>query len=112
MVCYRTSQSTLLLGAVLHTANAIVLPEPTVAFSNAQIPAPIVTPAAIRFDGHHSYIDKRDILDDIKSGVDGIAQSWASVLGTDLPSFFTEGTSATPLACSKLSSIKPVTNRL
>jgi hypothetical protein len=50
-----------------------------------------VTPAAIRFDGRHSYVQKRDIIDDIKSGVENYANSIGSVLGTDLPSFFTEG---------------------
>jgi hypothetical protein len=36
-------------------------------------------------------VQKRDIIDDIKSGVENYANSIGSVLGTDLPSFFTEG---------------------
>lgn len=55
--------------------------------------APIVTPAILRFDGKHSYVE-RDILDDIKSGVAGVEASFKSVFGTALPSFFTEGTTS------------------
>lgn len=69
----------------------MAVPEATAVPARVEMRDPVVTPAAIRFDSRHSYLHRRDILDDIKSGVDGIAQSWASVLGTDLPSFFTEG---------------------
>lgn len=86
-----TWQRVVLLGASLGLASAIAVPEPTAVPARVEMRAPIVTPAAIRFDSRHSYLQKRNIIDDIKSGVDGIAQSWASVLGTDLPSFFTEG---------------------
>jgi hypothetical protein len=87
------SQRALLLAAVLGLTHAIALPEPTAAPARVEARAPIITPAAIRFDSRHSYLQQRDIFDQIKSGVDGIAHSWASVLGTDLPSFFTDGTS-------------------
>jgi hypothetical protein len=87
MVNQRTS---LLLGA-LGLASAVAVPEPTKVPAKVEVRAPVVTPAAIRFDGQHSYLQKKNIIDDIKSGVDGVAASWGSVLGTDLPSFFTEG---------------------
>lgn len=86
-----SSQRWLLLSATLGLASAVAIPEPTAVPAKVEVRAPIVTPAAIRFDGHHSYLQKKDIINDIKSGVQGIAQSWGSVLGTDLPSFFTEG---------------------
>ncbi|KAH7350311.1 hypothetical protein BKA66DRAFT_291216 [Pyrenochaeta sp. MPI-SDFR-AT-0127] len=91
MAFQRFSQHALLLSTTLAFAHAIALPEATPVPAKVQVRAPVVTPAAIRFDGQHSYVQRRDILDQIKSGVDGIAHSWASVLGTDLPSFFTEG---------------------
>lgn len=87
----RSAQRSLLLGATLGLAQAIALPDPTAVPAKVEVRAPIVTPAAIRFDDKYSYVQKRDILDDIKSGVEGVAKSWGSVLGTDLPSFFTEG---------------------
>ncbi|KAJ4315490.1 hypothetical protein N0V94_005927 [Neodidymelliopsis sp. IMI 364377] len=87
----RSSQRALLLSATLGFAHAVALPEPTAVPARVEVRAPIVTPAAIRFDGRHSYVQQRDILDDIKSGVEGIAASWGSVLGKDLPSFFTDG---------------------
>lgn len=87
----RSSQRSLLLSATLGLAQAIVLPDPTAVPAKVEVRAPIVTPAAIRFDDKYSYVQKRDILDDIKSGVEGVAKSWGSVLGTDLPSFFTDG---------------------
>lgn len=89
-----TASHALLLGATLQLANAIALPDPTPVPAKVEARAPLVTPAAIRFEGDRSYVlDKRNILSDILSGVDGIAQSWGSVLGTDLPSFFTDGKS-------------------
>jgi hypothetical protein len=86
-----TSQRWLLLSATLGLAGAVALPERTPVPAQVQVSAPIVTPAVIRFDGQHSYLQKKDIIDDIKSGVNGVAKSWESVIGTALPSFFTEG---------------------
>lgn len=83
----------LLLSAILGLATAVALPDPTSEPVLGRIVAPgapIVTPAPIRFEGRHSYV-RRDIIDNIKSGVNGIEKSWASVIGQDLPSFFTEG---------------------
>lgn len=85
------SQRALLLSATFGFANAVAIPDATPAPAKVEAREPLVTPAAIRFDGQYSYLQRRDIIDDIKSGVDSIANSWASVLGTDLPSFFTEG---------------------
>lgn len=87
----RSSQRALLLSATLGLAHAVSLPDPTAAPAKVEVSTPIVTPAAVRFDGRHSYVQKRNLLDDIKSNVEGIAQSWGSVLGTDLPSYFTDG---------------------
>jgi hypothetical protein len=89
----RSLQRFLLLSATLGLSHAVALPDPTAAPAKVEVRAPIVTPAAIRFDGKHSYVQQRDILDDIKNGVEGVAKSWGSVLGTDLPSFFTDGKS-------------------
>ncbi|CAN9191177.1 unnamed protein product [Alternaria alternata] len=91
MVHQRASQRALLLSATLGLAGAVAVPEPTAVPAKVEVRAPVVTPAAIRFDGRHSYVQKRDIIDDIKSGVENYANSIGSVLGTDLPSFFTEG---------------------
>jgi hypothetical protein len=91
MVFSRNSQRALLVSAACGLATAVSLPEPTAVPAKVEVRAPVVTPAAIRFHGSHSYVQQRDILDNIKSGVDGVAKSWGSVLGTDLPSFFTEG---------------------
>jgi hypothetical protein len=87
----QTSQRWLLLSAILGLASAVAIPEPTVVPAKVEVRAPIVTPAAIRFDSRHSYLQRKDIIDDIKSGVNGVAKSWESVIGTALPSFFTEG---------------------
>ncbi|KAF2996426.1 hypothetical protein E8E13_003057 [Curvularia kusanoi] len=87
----KSSQRALLLSATLGLAHAVTLPEPTAIPAKVEVRAPIVTPAAVRFDERYSYVQRRDILDSIKSGVEGIAKSWGSVLGTDLPSYFTEG---------------------
>ena len=82
----------LLLSTALQIANAVAIPEPTLVPAQVEASAPKVTPAAIYFEGAHSYmLDKRNVLSDIVSGADSIAKSWGSVLGTDLPSFFTEG---------------------
>ncbi|KAI8939282.1 hypothetical protein NX059_005108 [Plenodomus lindquistii] len=91
MVFTRACSSALLLSATLGLANAVAVPEPTAAPAKVQVRAPVVTPAAIRFDARNSYIQKRNIISDIANGVDNIQKSWASVLGTDLPSYFTEG---------------------
>ncbi|KAL6707876.1 hypothetical protein ACN47E_003776 [Coniothyrium glycines] len=91
MVCQRVSQCVVLLYASLPIVKAFAIPEPTEASVQVAARAPVVTPAAMRFDSRYSYLQERNILDDIKSGVDGVAHSWASVLGTDLPSFFTDG---------------------
>ena len=87
----RTWQRALQLGATVGLAGAIALPEPTAVPAKVEAREPLVTPAAIRFDGQKSYVQKRDIISDIKSGVEGYASSIGSVLGTDLPSFFTDG---------------------
>jgi hypothetical protein len=86
-----TSQRWMLLSATLGLASAVALPEPTVVPARVVVSAPIVTPAAIRWDSRHSYLQKKDIINDIKSGVNGVAKSWESVLGSALPSFFTDG---------------------
>lgn len=91
MAVHKSTQRALLLSATLGFAQAFTLPDPTAAPARVEVRAPIVTPAAVRFDDRYSYIQRRNILDDIKSGVEGVAKSWGSVLGTDLPSFFTEG---------------------
>ena len=91
MVHQRTCQRTLLLSAALGLAGAVAVPEPTAVPAKVEVRAPVGTPAAIRFEGRHSYVQKRNILSDIQSGVDNYAKSIGSVLGTDLPSFFTDG---------------------
>ncbi|PVI02192.1 hypothetical protein DM02DRAFT_613155 [Periconia macrospinosa] len=85
--------SALLLAAA---ASAVVIPDPTrtpVVAPDAAIRRPQMTRAPIMFHGQNSYyaLDKRNVLSDVASGVDSVAKSWGSVLGTDLPSFFTEG---------------------
>lgn len=91
MARVHSSQRWLLLSVTLGLAGAYAIPEPTAVPAKVEVRSPVVTPAAIRFDARHSYLQKKNIIDDIKSGVNGIAQSWGSVLGTDLPSYFTEG---------------------
>ncbi|KAF2134352.1 hypothetical protein P153DRAFT_362121 [Dothidotthia symphoricarpi CBS 119687] len=91
MAPMHSSQCALLLCAAISLANAVALPDPTAVPVRVEVRAPIVTPAAISFDGRYSYIERRNILSDIASGVDGVAKSWASVLGSDLPSYFTDG---------------------
>ncbi|EUC39136.1 hypothetical protein COCCADRAFT_31863 [Bipolaris zeicola 26-R-13] len=91
MVQQRTWQHALQLAATVGLAGAVAIPEPTaVPAKVVEVREPLVTPAAVRFDSRMSYV-QRDIIDDIKSGVGGYAQSLGSVLGTDLPSFFTDG---------------------
>ncbi|EDU44766.1 conserved hypothetical protein [Pyrenophora tritici-repentis Pt-1C-BFP] len=90
-MCQHNRRLLLLLSAALGLVGAVAVPEPTVAPAKVVIQAPVVTPAAIRFHGRHSYVQKRNIIDDIQSGADKYVKSIGSVLGTDLPSFFTEG---------------------
>lgn len=87
----RNAQRALLLSATLGLASAVYLPEPTAAPAKVEVRAPLVTAAAIRFDERYSYVEKRNILDDITSGVGGAIKSLESVIGTALPSFFTDG---------------------
>ncbi|KAK7179512.1 hypothetical protein DPSP01_011947 [Paraphaeosphaeria sporulosa] len=88
----KAPQHAMLLAAALQAANAVAIPDPTAAPAPVEARAPITTPAPVVFVGGRSYVlDKRNLLDDIKNGVDSIAASWGSVLGTDLPSYFTEG---------------------
>jgi hypothetical protein len=88
----KAPQHALLLAAAFQAANAVAIPDPTAAPAPVEARAPITTPAPVVFVGGRSYVlDRRNIFDDIKNGVDGIAKSWGSVLGTDLPSYFTEG---------------------
>jgi hypothetical protein len=89
-------QRWMLLSAALGLASAVAIPEPTTVPAKVEVRAPIVTPAAIRFDSRHSYLHKKDIIDDIKSGVGGVAKSWESVIGSALPSFFTDGAFTPP----------------
>jgi len=82
----------LLASVAIKIAAAVAIPEPTVIPDRVQIWTPRTTPAAIYFEGGRSYVyDKRNVISGIVSGVDGIAQSWGSVLGSALPSFFTQG---------------------
>lgn len=88
----KAPQQVLLLGATFAVANAIAIPEPTAAPAKVEARAPVITPAAIRFDGAHSYMyDRRNILSDIASGADNILHSLGSVLGQDLPSYVISG---------------------
>jgi hypothetical protein len=89
----KVTRQALLLGATFAAANAVAIPEPTAVPAKVEVRAPIVTPAAIRFDGTHSYVyDRRNIISDIASGADGVLQSLGSVFGQDLPSYFISGT--------------------
>ncbi|KAF2108346.1 hypothetical protein BDV96DRAFT_504686 [Lophiotrema nucula] len=82
----------LVAGAALTAVNAVAVPDPTAVPAKVEIRAPVVTPAAIRFDGRHSYMyDRRNIISDIASGADNFVHSLGSVLGTDLPSYFISG---------------------
>ena len=64
----RSSQRALLLSAALGLAQAVTVPEATAVPARVEVRAPIVTPAAVRFDGRYSYVERRDILDKIASG--------------------------------------------
>lgn len=88
----KAPQHALLLAAAFQAVDAVAIPDPTAVPARVEARAPITTPAPVVFVGDHSYVlDKRNLLDDIKNGVNSIAASWGSVLGTDLPSYFTEG---------------------
>jgi hypothetical protein len=90
----KVTQQALLLGATLAVANAVSIPEPTAVPAKVEVRAPVVTPAAIRFDGRHSYMyDRRNIISDIASGADDVLHSLGSVFGKDLPSYFISGKS-------------------
>lgn len=91
MVYQRVSQRALLLTATLGLAHAVAVPEPTAAPAMVEVRAPIVTPPANPLDARKRYLEERNILSDIVSDVEGVAASWGSVLGSALPSFFTEG---------------------
>jgi hypothetical protein len=97
----RNSQRALLLSATLGLANAVYLPEATAAPAKVEVRAPVVTAAPIRFDERYSYVERRNILDDITSGVGGAIKSLESVIGTALPSFFTDGKPKTEQRASK-----------
>jgi hypothetical protein len=86
-----TAQRAMLLGAILGFASAVTLPEATPVPANVEVRAPLMTSAPIRFDGRYSYVERRNIIDDIQSGVDKYAKSLASEVGSALPSFFTDG---------------------
>ncbi|ORX91065.1 hypothetical protein BCR34DRAFT_609055 [Clohesyomyces aquaticus] len=84
----------LVLGGALFAGvvNGVAIPDPTALPAKVEVRAPVVTPAAIRFDGRHSYAyDKRNIISDIASGADNVLHSLGSVLGTDLPSYVISG---------------------
>jgi hypothetical protein len=87
-----TKQQLLLLGsALVAVINAAALPEPTPVPAKVDVGAPKVTPA-VRFDGRYSHLnERRDIIDDIRSGADNFIQSLGSVVGQDLPSYFISG---------------------
>ncbi|KAF2876605.1 hypothetical protein BDV95DRAFT_483738 [Massariosphaeria phaeospora] len=87
-------QSLLLAAMAITAVRAVAIPDPTAVPAEIEMraPVPVVTPAAIRFDGSHSYMhNRRNILSDIASGVDGVLNSLGSVLGTDVPAYVTEG---------------------
>ncbi|KAL5113155.1 hypothetical protein ACEQ8H_008981 [Pleosporales sp. CAS-2024a] len=91
MASAQSSQRWLLLSAALGLASAVALPEPTAVPARVEYRAPVVTPAAVRFDSRHSDLQRRNIINDIESGVEGVAKSLASEIGSALPSFFTDG---------------------
>jgi hypothetical protein len=87
-----TKQQLLLLGsAFLASVDAAALPEPTLVPAAVEARAPLITPAAVRFDGRNTDIDRRDIIDDIVSGAGSVLQSLGGVLGTELPSYVISG---------------------
>ena len=88
----KSLQHTLLLCAALRLVDAVAIPDPTAAPAKVEARAPQVTPAAIVFNGDRSYqLDERGLFDDITSGVGNLVDSWGSILGTAVPSFFTDG---------------------
>lgn len=91
---YTTTMQRLLLlgGAALAGVDAVAVPGATAAPAKVEVRAPVITPAAIRFDGRHSYVQqRRNLIDDIVSGADNVLHSLGSVLGTDLPSYVISG---------------------
>ncbi|KAF2730784.1 hypothetical protein EJ04DRAFT_473183 [Polyplosphaeria fusca] len=83
----------LVAAAALGAVHGIAIPDATAApAAKVEARAPVITPAAIRFHGSHSYAyDRRNIISDIASGADNILHSIGSVLGTDLPSYVISG---------------------
>ena len=93
MVSSPRLQRTLLLTATLGLAQAVIVPEATPAPAQVEFRAPVVTPAPIIFDGRYSYMQRRNIIDDIANDVGGFVKSLAKEIGSAVPSFFTEGKS-------------------
>ncbi|KAF2008539.1 hypothetical protein BU24DRAFT_497975 [Aaosphaeria arxii CBS 175.79] len=93
MASLRTLSTKLaLVSSVIVSVNAVAIPEPTAVPDSVEVRAPVVTPAAIRFDGSHSYMyDRRNIISDIASGADNFLHSLGSVIGQDLPSYVISG---------------------
>ncbi|KAF2195092.1 hypothetical protein K469DRAFT_615345 [Zopfia rhizophila CBS 207.26] len=89
---YKMSQWLLLAAANTAAIHAAAIPDPTAAPVQVEVRAPIITPAAIRFDGSHSYmLDRRGKIEDILSGVNDKLHSIGSILGTDVPSYVVSG---------------------
>lgn len=68
---------------------AFAIPAPTAiptAQVNVAVPAPVITSAPRSYDRRNP-----DIIDDIKSGAEGVLHSLGSVLKTDLPSYVASG---------------------
>lgn len=84
---------TLLLAALDAYALAAAVPAPaaTGELHAAQRPIdvadPLITPSPVLNEATRTYLDRRDILDDIKSGVD----SALTALGSNIPSYVASG---------------------
>ena len=88
----RIARRFLLVGAAIAAVHAVAIPDPTAVPAKVEVRTPVVTPAAIRFDGSHSYMyDRRNVISDIANGADSLLDDWGSILKTDVPSFFTDG---------------------
>lgn len=89
--------STLLLAALDAYALAAAVPAPAPAATGepAALPRqrpidaadPLITPSPALNEATRTYLERRDLLDDIKSGVN----SALSALGSDIPSYVTDG---------------------
>ncbi len=97
MVSAPRLQRAVLLSATLGLVHAVTIPEPTPAPAQVEFRAPVVTPAAVHFDGRYSYMQRRNVIDDIANDVGGFVKSLAKEFGSAVPSFFTEGMSTTPI---------------